>query len=94
MPQHTTYDVTTIWVLITDADVTAATFQNLTQQDMMITGTNGVTPPAAGAVQMIYGPRQGERNAPLSDLFPGISGANRIWARMQSGTGTVFISHA
>lgn len=93
MPQHTTYNISTTWVMITDANVTAATFQNLSQTDMIITATNGTTAPSAGAERLIYGPRQGERNVLLSDLCPGISGANRLWARMPAGFGTVFISH-
>lgn len=94
MAQHTTYNISTAWVLITDANVTSATFQNLSQTDMVITGTNGTTAPTLGAERLIYGPRQGERNVALTDLCPGVSGANRLWARMKSGEGTVFISHA
>ncbi len=93
MPQNTTYSLTTEWVLITDANVTQATFQNLTQGGMFLAGTNGTTPPTAGLQTISYGAGQGERNALLADLFPGVTGVNRLWARVQNGQGTVFVSH-
>lgn len=94
MAQNTTYPVTTSWVMITDANVTNATFQNLTQGGLFIAATNGTGSPTAGVQTLSYGAGQGERNVALADLFPGVSGANRLWARVQSGSGTVFISHA
>jgi hypothetical protein len=30
----------------------------------------------------------------LADLFPGVSGANRMWAKSSVGTQQVFVSHA
>jgi hypothetical protein len=94
MAQNTTYNLNADWLMITDANVTAATFQNLTQGGIYIAATNGTSAPDVGTQTLSYGAGQGERNVDLADLFPGVSGANRLWARVASGTGTVFISHA
>lgn len=93
MPQNTRYAVTAAWTLITDANVTSVTFQNLTQGGMLIAGTNGTVAPTTDNGSISYGAAQGERNVALSDLFPGVTGVNRLWARTPGSTGTVFISH-
>lgn len=94
MPQNTTYGIADSWTLLTDANVSAVTFQNTGIYPVWVATTNGTTPPAAGAERLLYNAGQGERNVLLSDLTPGISGANRIWARAfnQNG-GRVFVSH-
>lgn len=94
MPQHTTYTVGANWVLLTDANIASATFQNTGDADIWVTSTNGTTPPAAGTTLIKYQPTLGERNVSLADLTPGVTGANRIWARAVRGSSTVFISHA
>lgn len=93
MPQHTTYTVGGSWVLLTDTNVTSVTFQNIGNTSMWITSTNGTDAPTAGAERLKYAPGQGERNVLLTDLTPGVSGANRLWARSSGGAGTVFVSH-
>jgi len=94
MPQNTTYALSTDWVLITDANITAATFQTRSGSPVEILATNGTTAPAAMAAGILYPFPLGERNATLADLFPGVSGANRLWARSFALDGLVFISHA
>lgn len=94
MPQNQRYAVGQAWVMVTDANVSSVTFQNLTQGGMFISATNGLTAPTNDDGAISYGSGQGERNVLLSDLFPGVTGANRLWARIASGTGTLFISHA
>jgi hypothetical protein len=94
MPQNTTYNLTTSWTLISDVNVTSVTFQNLTQGGMFLAGTNGTSAPTAGIQTISYGSGQGERNVSVADLFPGVAGVNRLWARVQSGFGTVFVSNA
>jgi hypothetical protein len=94
MAQNTTYSLTTAWTLISDVDVTSVTFQNLTQGGMFLAGTAGTGAPTAGIQTLSYGAGQGERNVAVADLFPGVAGVNRLWARVQNGTGTVFVSNA
>jgi len=94
MPQNTNVSITNDWTMVTDADVTAITFQNVNGYAIQVTGTNGTTAPTAtGGV--VYNPGQGERAVAMADLFPGVSGANRLWARVPGiAAGLVFVSHA
>lgn len=94
MPQNTTLPVTDNWTLITDSDVTAATFVNVNGYTIYVQGTAGASaPPAGGGIP--YGAGMGEANVSLADLFPGVSGVNRLWARVAFVTqGLVFVSHA
>ena len=95
MPQHTPISITPAWTQLTDANVSAITFQNLGSFPIHVTGTVGTTPPAADASGLVYAGGQGEANRALADMFPGVSGANRVWARSTtSGTQQVFVSHA
>ena len=95
MPQHTNKPVGAInWAQLTDADVTTITFQNVSAMPIVVTATNGTTPPAADAGGLTYAAGQGESNRSLAELFPGVSGANRVWARSSNGTQQVFVSHA
>lgn len=91
MAQNTTYEATQAWLLVTDSDVTAVSFQNRSNYPLEVYATVGTGTPAASVQGIMYPKHQGERNANLSDLFPGISGANRIWVR---GNGQMWISHA
>lgn len=95
MPQHTNKPVGPInWAELTDAAVTSITFQNVSAMPIVVTATNGTTPPTADAGGLTYAAGQGESNRSLADLFPGVSGANRVWARSSNGTQQVFVSHA
>lgn len=94
MAQNTTINIAAAtWVLLTDANVTSVTFQNISTNFVRIKGTVGATPPSdlTGAIR--YNPGQGERNVALSDLFPGLSGVNRLYAYSMDGSAVV-ISHA
>lgn len=94
MPQNTTLPVTTQWELITDTNVTEVTFQAIGVTPVLILGTNGTTRPDADAYGIAYRPGEGEAKRTLADLFPGVSGVNRLWARTEVGSGRVFVSHA
>ena len=94
MPQNTTVEIpATTWTQITDANVTSITFQNISGNFVRVKGTVGATAPThlAGALQ--YNPGQGERNVLLTDLFPGISGVNRLYVFADSGA-QVVVSNA
>ena len=95
MPQNLSMNVTQSWTLLTDANVTEVTFQNIGGSPIFIHGTNGATPVPSDTLEGIrYEERQGELKTPLADLFPGVSGVNRLWARGVRGGGRVFVSHA
>lgn len=95
MPQHTNKPVgPNNWAQLTDADVTAITFQNVSAMPITVTATVGGTPPAADAGGLTYSAGEGESNRSLAELFPGVPGANRVWARSSNGTQQVFVSHA
>ena len=94
MAQNTTLSITAqTWTLLTNSNVTALTFQNVGSNHILIAGTVGATPPSDYTGAIRYNPGQGERNAALSDLFPGVSGANRVYAWADAAT-PVVVSHA
>jgi len=94
MAQNTTINIAAAtWTQLTDANVTSITFQNISGHYVLVKGTVGAVAPTdlSGAVR--YNPGQGERNVALTDLFPGVSGANRVYAWSQDGA-QVVVSHA
>lgn len=96
MPQQATYRVPKwTWTLLTDADATTVTFQNSGGSTMLVEATNGTTAPTNTLGAYAYGPGQGENSAvTLAVLFPGVTGANRLWAYGRDDTTTAEISHA
>lgn len=91
--RNTTLNLTAgAWSQLTDNDVTNITFQNRGQTDIYIAGTASASEPANRLTAIKYAPGQGERNASLSDLFPGIS-AVRVYAVADSNI-EVYVSHA
>lgn len=94
MAQDTTIPVGQDWTLLTNSDVTNATWQNKSGIIVQFQGTVGATPPTDPEAGVEYQSKQGETNRALSDIFLGVSGVNRLYARCESGTARVFISHA
>jgi hypothetical protein len=95
MPQQTTITATSSPTLLTDANVTAITFQNTGPHPIYILGTANTTAPSAPpSGWLVYQPGQGERNALLADLFPGVSSPARVWAVSFAGNTSVLVSHA
>ena len=93
MPQNT--DVVlpiATWTQLTDADVTAITFQNKSGNYILVKGTVGAVAPTDDDGAVRYNPGQGERNVSMSDLFPGLS-ATRVYAYAPTGA-EVMVSHA
>lgn len=97
MPQNTFISVpANTWTLLTDANVTSLTFQvgDLSvASNVLIAGTVGAVPPTNIQSALRYGPQEGEINVALSDLFPGVLGANRVYA-LCNYPATIFVSHA
>lgn len=94
MPQNTTITVETAWELLTDANVTEITFQNIGVGAIFVTGTNGTGTPSASSLGIVYTQGEGEAKRALADMFPGVAGVNRLWAKGASTTTEVFVSHA
>lgn len=95
MAQNTTVALAAdTWTQLTASDITALTFQNKSGAAILVVGAVDATPPNDEAGAIRYEPGEGERNAALTDLFPGISGANRVYAKSMSGAGSVMVSHA
>lgn len=94
MPQNTDVLVpTNTWTQLTNADVTAITFLNRGGRPIWIQATLGATPPSDLVGAIPYPPGFGEDSGkPLSDLFPGVIGANRVYAYTESAC-LVQVSH-
>jgi hypothetical protein len=94
MAQNTKIDVDADdWTQLTDANITEITFQNIGSAPIFVAGTNGTTPPSE-TTGFLYNPREGEVKRALADLFPGVSGVNRVWAIADAPNTGVFVSHA
>ena len=97
MPQNLSINVPAYtWTQLTDANVTSLTFQ-VAKMDVVphvrIAGTVGAVAPTNFESALRYGSQEGEINVALSDLFPGVPGANRVYAWSDYPT-TIFVSHA
>jgi hypothetical protein len=93
MSQNTTITLTpNVWTQLTSGNVSSITFQNRAGYPMFVKGTTDTTAPtdATGAIR--YNPGQGEINALMQDLFPGIA-AVRLWA-LSAEANDVMVSHA
>lgn len=94
MARNANVSITNEWTQLTNADATAVTFLNMTGDDIIIMGTSSATAPT-GYDGPQYPRMTGERNVYLSDMFPGVTGVVRLWARCTSlASGAVFVSHA
>ncbi|MDZ7904587.1 MAG: hypothetical protein U5N55_01475 [Cypionkella sp.] len=86
--------VTQTWSEITNGEtLTTVVFENTGSTEVIIQATASGTAPDATQSGLVYGVKMGEAQL-ISVLFPGVAGANRLWARTQSGQSSVFISHA
>lgn len=94
MPQNTTINTTAnAWVQLTDANIATITFQNVGSNHILIKATVGAVAPTNTSGAIRYNPGQGERNGALTDLFPGVAGANRVYAYATEVV-PVVVSHA
>lgn len=89
-----TIDSDTFIRITSGTGVSRVTFQNVGDNLLLIKGTEYPNTPSNGYYGAIeYAPGEGERNVLLTDLFPGISNVNDLYAYSEKGT-RVFISHA
>ena len=80
---------------ITAGNVTSISVQNqsIAQTLLLYPSIDGVAP-AVDAAPVILPPSQVFVNEALADLFPGVSGANRVFAQANYGVLTALVSHA
>lgn len=97
MAQHTIKTLAPeTWVQLTDADISAITFQNVGDDDVYIVIQTTVSTPTGSPGENIcyrYGPKTGERNVTLADMAPGLTSPDRVYAYAENG-GAVLVSHA
>lgn len=93
MAKNTTMDlVAGEWVEGTDGDITKISFQNLVNSSILVKGTVGSTQPTDALGAYEYWKSQGESGVDPADLWPGVSGVNRVWFYSE-GPGRITISH-
>lgn len=94
--KNTLVAVSPVWTQLTDSDVVGLTFQNQGPNVMInVTVGAGSPPPANNGV--VYPTTLGEiSSVTLAVDFPGVAGANRVWARVVEGNANsnIFVSHA
>jgi hypothetical protein len=94
MSQNTTIAIpAATWTQLTDADISSITFQNVGSNHIIVKATTDGTAPTSTDGGFRYNPGQGERNIFVAELFPGISGADRLWA-YSTDASSVVVSHA
>lgn len=82
------------FVELTAHDATSVTFQNIGEAVVVIAATSNPSAPASDTRGIRYAPGQGEVSRPIAQLFPGVTGAVRLWARAVSLPSRVYTSHA
>jgi hypothetical protein len=82
------------WGELTAGDVSAISIYNGDDGVVEIAATNG-NGSAPAAMDAVVPLQRGEDivNMNLSDLFPGVSGANRVWGRCRTSDTKVNVSH-
>lgn len=95
MAQNTTLTLTAgVWTQLSNADITAIRVATLGTEAIWLAATVGATPPSNtdGAVPLLPGQIMAA-DLTLSQLWPGVSGANRVYAQ-STNTAKVSVSHA
>jgi len=82
------------WTMITASDVTAVSVQNQSVRVIHLKATVGTTAPTDTLGSRII-PPYGSFTAQylLSEIFPGVAGANRVWAYADAAANLAY-SHA
>ena len=80
------------WTQLSNADITSITFMVRSGSIVYIAGTASASAPSDLQSSIPYREGQGERNAALTDLFPGVAAA-RVYAYALDEPAEVFLSH-
>ena len=101
MARNETLEITgRTWVQLTNADTSTITLQNQGPGDLFVVATTSATTPTSTSGAIRYKDGEGESNAALADLFPGVSSGVRVYAfaggsrQVSGGACSVFVSHA
>ena len=95
MAYNDTIAVLAAWTLLTNSNVAGITFQNQGEPIYVQATVGNVVP--VNETGLLYPNMNGETaSLTLALAFPGVAGANRVWARNAAGfyTSKVFVSHA
>lgn len=83
-----------VWTLLTNVNVAAARVQNRCMTSIELQATNGTTPPTGtNATLTLLAGEILAADMTLAQLWPGVTGANRLWALSWTDT-SVSVSHA
>ncbi|MEL6100487.1 MAG: hypothetical protein AAFR68_04130 [Pseudomonadota bacterium] len=95
MARNEDIDLGIEWVLLTNSAVASVVAVNKGPNIALLMATNGTNPPSNNDEDGIpIDPRIGVLTLTLSEMFPGVSGADRLYGRAQGGTTKIFVSHA
>ena len=84
----------TTWTQLTNANATAIRVQSVSGTEIMLQATNGTTAPTTLlGVIVLPGGDVLAADLPIAQLWPGVTGANRVWA-FSSPASVVSVSHA
>lgn len=90
MARNTNLTMSSTWTELTNANVTSITIQNQSGAILEVMATTG-SAPASEDGRILIPAWSFIENRDLADLFPGVAGADRVFAR---GYGQAFVSHA
>ena len=83
------------WPELTDGNVTAISFQVLGNDYILVQATTSAAPTAGSVNGYHYNAQMGAQNVSLTDLWPGVASADRVFARTETGNPCdVKVSHA
>jgi len=94
MAQDLVLTASRAWTLLTDADATVVTFQNLSPYPMQFKATADTTSPTSDIDGLVYQPGFGESSGDITALFPGVTTPVRLWAKGADNNSKVYVSHA
>ena len=82
------------WTQLTNANATAIRVQSVSGSEMTLQATNGVTAPTTqvGAI-VLAGGGVLAADLTIAQLWPGVTGANRVWA-FATAASVASVSHA
>ena len=94
MAQDTTIVVQPSWTQLSNADITNITFLNQGPSNISIVVQNGTSDPSDFSTSWDYAPGVGELDLLLTELVPGVTTPNRVFAFAHGDHARVRVSHA
>jgi len=85
---------TLTWTQLTNANATAIRVQSVSGSEMRLQATNGITAPSTQVgVIVLAGGAVLAADLTIAQLWPGVNGANRVWAFANTAS-VASVSHA